>query len=109
VNLFAEFFQGVYVSECEPVLLPTLNSFTQPAVEKAILRLDEQKGPGPDGILPFILRKLVSVVKVPLTCSVQSVLIDLHFSCYLERIPFPRRGISLAIVGYLFCHDTETF
>jgi hypothetical protein len=45
VNLFAEFFQGVYVSEGEPVL-------------------DEQKGPGPK---PSTLRKLVSVFKVPVT------------------------------------------
>jgi hypothetical protein len=39
---------------------------TQTAVKKAIIELDEQKGPGPDGISPSILRKLISVVKDPL-------------------------------------------
>jgi hypothetical protein len=70
------------VSEGEPVSLPTLDTLpdeeheshkvsfvqlTQTAFEKDILGLDEQKGPGPDGISPSILRQLVSVVKVPLT------------------------------------------
>jgi hypothetical protein len=45
----------------------SLVQLTHAAVEKAILGLDEQKGPEPDGILSSILRKLVSVIKVPLT------------------------------------------
>jgi hypothetical protein len=40
---------------------------TQTAVEEAILGLDKQKGLGPVGISPSILRKLVSIVKIPLT------------------------------------------
>jgi hypothetical protein len=78
VNLFVQFFQGVYVSEGETVLLPTLDTLpdeehesslvqlTQTAVEEGILRLDEQKGLGHDGISPSILRKLVLVIKVSL-------------------------------------------
>jgi hypothetical protein len=45
----------------------SLVQLTQTAVENAILGLDEQKGPGLDGISSSILRKSVSVVKVPLT------------------------------------------
>jgi hypothetical protein len=67
VTLLAEFFQGVYVSEGEPVSLPMLNTFpdekheshkvsliqlTHTAVEKVILQLDEQRGLGQDGISP---------------------------------------------------------
>jgi hypothetical protein len=77
--LFPEFFLGVYVNELEPVSLPTLDNLpdeehksqrvtlfqlTQTAVKEAILELGEQKVLGLDGILPSILRKLVSVVKV---------------------------------------------
>jgi hypothetical protein len=36
-------------------------------VECAFLGLDVNKGPGPDGITPVILKRLASVVKVPLT------------------------------------------
>jgi hypothetical protein len=74
--LFVEFFQGVYVSEGEPVYLPTLVTLPdeehelhmhkvslvqlmRTAVEKTILELDEQEGLGPDGISPSIQRKLV--------------------------------------------------
>jgi hypothetical protein len=80
VDLFAEFLQEVNVSEDEPVSFPTLDSLSDEKHESHKVSLDEQKGPGPDGILPSKLRKLVSVVKVSLTCSVQSVLIDWHFS-----------------------------
>jgi Reverse transcriptase (RNA-dependent DNA polymerase) len=79
-NLFAKFFQSVYVKDDEsftPLTPPShvdqnqqkvsLIQFAETAVLEAILDLDEQKGPGPDGITPSILKKLVSVVKVPLT------------------------------------------
>jgi hypothetical protein len=70
--LFAKFLEGVYVSEGEPVLenvshKVSLVQLTQTAVEEAILGLNEQKGLGPDGISLSLLRKLVSVVKAPLT------------------------------------------
>jgi hypothetical protein len=35
-------------------------------VEQGILDLDTQNGPGPDGISPLILKKIVLVVKKPL-------------------------------------------
>jgi hypothetical protein len=35
-------------------------------VERSILALDTQKGPGPDGIYLLILKKIVQVVKKPL-------------------------------------------
>jgi hypothetical protein len=69
------------VSEDEPVSLPMLDTLpnneheprkvslvqlTQTANGEAILGLDEQKGPGPDGILPSTLKESVSVFKVPL-------------------------------------------
>jgi hypothetical protein len=79
-NLFANFFQSVYVKDDDPSISMTtpdcadqnqhkvsLIQFTETAVHEAILELDEQKGPGPDGISPSILKKLVSVLRVPLT------------------------------------------
>jgi hypothetical protein len=57
-------FQGKEEHESHKVSLVQVK---QTAVEEVILGLDEQMGPGPDGISPSILRKLVSVVKVPLT------------------------------------------
>jgi hypothetical protein len=76
-----EAFQSVYVSQGELIWLPTIDTLpdeeyeshnvslvqiTQTAIEKAILGLNEQKVPGPDGISSSLLRKLVSVVKIPL-------------------------------------------
>ncbi len=78
-NLFAKFFQSVYVEDLDPRPMRSseivdensrkvsLIQFTEEAVEKAILQLDEQKGPGPDGISPFILKKIASILKSPLT------------------------------------------
>jgi hypothetical protein len=112
VKLFAEFFQDLYVSEGEPVLLPTIDTLpdekheehkvslvqlTQTTVEKAILGLDEQKGPGTDGISRSILRK--SVCSICSICSYQ-----LEFFLLFRKTPFSfrssrmaRNGISLAI------------
>jgi Reverse transcriptase (RNA-dependent DNA polymerase) len=45
----------------------SLLQFAEIAVHEAIMDLDEQKGPGPDGITSSILKKLVTVVQVPLT------------------------------------------
>jgi hypothetical protein len=45
----------------------SLLQFAENAVHEAIMDLDEQKSPGPNGITPSILKKLVSVVQLPLT------------------------------------------
>jgi hypothetical protein len=86
VNLLAEFFRGVYVSEGEPVSSPTFDTLHRyllsVILEEAILELDEQKNPGPDGISPSILKKLVSVGNLIDLVN----LIDWHFSCCLESI-----------------------
>jgi hypothetical protein len=87
---------------------------TQTAVEEAILGLDKQKGLGPVGISPSM--------KIGLSCqdsadaSVQSVLIDWHFSCCLKRILCRSDFQEWREAGYLllswFIHlvgDTETF
>jgi hypothetical protein len=78
-NLFASFFQSGYVQDDGDHISSytpdsddhqqkvSLLQFTENAVHEAILDLNEQKGPGPDGITPSILKKLVSVMKVPLT------------------------------------------
>jgi hypothetical protein len=67
--LFAKFFQGVYVNDGQSIPLSTLEALpnddqnshkvsliqmTETAVENAILESDEQKGPGPDGIVYHI-------------------------------------------------------
>jgi hypothetical protein len=45
----------------------SLIQFEETVVQEAMLDLVVQKGPGLDGISPFILNKLVSVMLVPLT------------------------------------------
>jgi hypothetical protein len=76
-NLFAGFFQSVYVRDdwIPDGDLPTPGDdhkmsaieVSEDEVECAFLGLDVNKGPGPDGITPAILKRLASVVKVPLT------------------------------------------
>ena len=66
-NLFAKFFQEVYVKDDDSLNLlnnvsiadpnphkVSLIQFTETEIEEAILGLDGQKGPGPDGIPPSI-------------------------------------------------------
>jgi hypothetical protein len=52
------------VVDSSTVLLIQLEEET---VEQVILALDTQKGPEPDWISPLILKKIVLVVKKPLT------------------------------------------
>jgi hypothetical protein len=73
-DLFGEYYQCVYVrvssqenfvvddgvEDFSTVLLILLEEET---VEQGILALDTQNGPGPDGISPVILKKIVLVVK----------------------------------------------
>jgi hypothetical protein len=42
----------------------SLIQFTDEEVEKVTLNLDEQKGPGPDGISPSTVKKSASVVNL---------------------------------------------
>jgi hypothetical protein len=77
----------------------SLVQFMQTAVEEAILGLAEQKGLGPDGISPSILRKLDSVVKVPLT-----LLFNLSLSTGISLIFKSGEKRDINFVG-----DTETF
>jgi hypothetical protein len=58
----------------------SLIQFTELEIEEAILGLDGQKGSGPDGIPPSVLKKLLST-----DFFVQPVLIFWNFSCGLER------------------------
>jgi hypothetical protein len=76
-NLFANFFQEVYVKDDESsnmIDMPNLEQnppkvsliqFTESDIVEVILDLDEQKGPGPDGISPLILKKLALAVSTP--------------------------------------------
>jgi hypothetical protein len=76
-NLFAGFLQSVYVRDdlIPDVDLPTSGDghkisaieVSKDEVECAFLGLHVKKGSGPDGITPAILKRLASVVKVPLT------------------------------------------
>jgi hypothetical protein len=76
-NLFAEFIQSVYLRDdwIPDGDLPTPGDghkmsaieVSEDEVECAFLGLDVNKGPGPDGITPAILKLLASVVKVLLT------------------------------------------
>jgi hypothetical protein len=76
-NLFAGFFLNVYVRDdwILDIDLPTPGDghklsaieVSENEIECAILSLDVNKGPGPDGISPAILKQLASVVINPLT------------------------------------------
>jgi hypothetical protein len=50
-------------------------------VKQGILALDTQKGPGPDGISQLILKKIVLVVKKPLTFLFNLSLLSGVFPC----------------------------
>jgi hypothetical protein len=50
-------------------------------VKQGILALDTQKGPGPDGISPLILKKIVLVVKRPLAILFNLSLLFGVFPC----------------------------
>jgi hypothetical protein len=76
-NLFAEFFQSVCVRDdwiLDGDLLTPGDGHKMSAIEVSedeieftFLGLDVNKGPGPEGIAPVLLKWLASVVKVPLT------------------------------------------
>jgi hypothetical protein len=76
-NLFAGFFQSLYVRDdwIPDGDLPTPGEghkmsaieVSEDEVECVFLGLDDNQGPSPDGITPSILKRLASVVKVPLT------------------------------------------
>jgi hypothetical protein len=55
-------------------------------VECAFLGLDVNRGPGPNGIAPAILKRLASVVKVPLTFVFILSLNAGCFSWHLEGV-----------------------
>jgi hypothetical protein len=69
----------------------SLIQLQEETVEQGILALDTQKGPGPDGISPLILKKIVVVVKKPL-----AVLFNLSFNMRVEGV------VRCPIVEYLF-------
>jgi hypothetical protein len=48
----------------------SLIQFEEIVVQEAMLDLDVRKGPGPDGISPFVLNKLVSVMYRCRFCSI---------------------------------------
>jgi hypothetical protein len=50
-------------------------------VEQGILALDTQKGPGPDGISPLFLKKIVLIVKKPLAVLFNLSLLSGVFPC----------------------------
>jgi hypothetical protein len=76
-NLFAKFFQNVYVKDdvafnVNELDIETSNKmttliFSEDDIELAFRSLDINKGPGPDGIATSILTHLADVLKVPLT------------------------------------------
>jgi hypothetical protein len=112
VNFFVEFYQGVYVSESESVSLPTLDTFPvahgvscprRQLLRKPFLELDEQKSPGPCGISPSILRKLVSVVKVLLWLMFNMSLLTGIFPAVWKEsfiVPIFKRGEKWNISCY---------
>jgi Reverse transcriptase (RNA-dependent DNA polymerase) len=115
-NLFAKFFQDVYVKDDNSTNpqdnLPNVEQnshkvaliqFTEAEVVEAIMDLDEQKGPGPDGISPSILKKLISVVKAPLTFLFNLSLASGTFPCAWKEsfiVPIFKNGEKRDISCY---------
>ena len=78
-NLFADFFQSVYTSFSDsdrdtsyfdyisvPAAFSSINSISRDEIHKIISNLDGSKGPGPDGIPPVLLKKLVNELVTPI-------------------------------------------
>jgi hypothetical protein len=87
-----EYFQGVYVRDnsqkdfvvdggVEDSSTVSLIQLEEETVERGIVALNTQKGPGPDGISPLILKKIVQVVKKPLTVLFNLSLLSGVFPC----------------------------
>jgi hypothetical protein len=66
------------VENYSTVLLIQLEEET---VEQGVLALDTQKGPGPNGIFPFILKRIGLVVKRPLAVLFNFSLLSGVFPC----------------------------
>jgi hypothetical protein len=69
-GLFGEYFQGVYVrnsSEEDFVVDEGVeDSSTVSLIQLEEKTVETRKGPGPDGISPLVLKKILQVVKKPL-------------------------------------------
>jgi hypothetical protein len=69
-DLFGEYFQGVYVrnsSEEDFVVDEGVeDSSTVSLIQLEEKTVETRKGPGPDGISPLVLKKILQVVKKPL-------------------------------------------
>jgi hypothetical protein len=90
----------------------SLNQFEETAVQEALLDLDVQKGLGPDGISRFILKKLFSVMLVPLTrrfCSIclYLLVLSLPFGKSCSSSQFLRMAKSLLPWNFHFVHNTK--
>jgi hypothetical protein len=66
-DLFGEYIQGVYVRDNLQEGFVVDGCVEEETVGQGIVALDPKKGPEPDGIPPLILKKIVLVVKSPLT------------------------------------------
>jgi hypothetical protein len=61
--------------------LVSLIQLEEDTVEQGILTIDTQKGPGPDGISPLILKRIWLVVKRPLAILFNLSLLSGVFQC----------------------------
>jgi hypothetical protein len=106
-NLFGEYYQGVYVrddsqedfvvddgvEDSSTVSLIQLEKET--VMEQGILALGTQKGPGPDGISPLVLKKIVLVVKKPFAVLFNLWLFSGVFLCTWKESYVVYREISI--------------
>jgi hypothetical protein len=110
-DLVGEYFQGVYVRDnsqedfvvdggVEDYSTVLLIQLEEETVERCIVALNTQKGPGPDGISPLILKKIVLVV----TC--RCFLRVFHACGRNRKLSFGSRVVTReifrTIVEYLF-------
>jgi hypothetical protein len=91
-DLLGEYSQGVYVRDnsqedfvvtggVEDSSTALLIQLEEETIERNIVALDTQNGPGPDGISPLILKKIVLVVKKPLAVLFNLPLLSGIFPC----------------------------
>jgi hypothetical protein len=68
-----DYFQGVYTRDNSQENLVVNDGVEEETVQRGIVAVDKQKDPGPDGIFPLILTKIVLIVKKPLAILFYSV------------------------------------
>ena len=86
-----DFFSSVFTLEdtnsipvfkCNNDVFISTTSITQLDMEKALMNLNVNKSPGPDGLHPRVLRELASVLSYPLKILFDKMLANISNICF---------------------------